>query len=669
MPTQPDPAMPSAAPDEFVRRRLELIDGTLSAGFEDDARLQNGVPQRDRASELDFIQMSGLTRGAGAPVRPAGGARPLDADSPLSFFQSGVVDVDVRARAGRGRDVERHQPEPDTALGVPAFSRSADALRALVAELENEGVAQDDTDEVPEPDALDAEDAVAATLTMPAPPDAPEAELDEAALNAAIGAWVVEASPAATPAPEELASLDAAGEDDFDSLLAAFEMPDAQPAALPLESLEDEEPADAYPGAAEALEPFEAPTPEVNLAPEEDDLQWEAEALLAAVSAQPREEEPEVLDTRSIPPQEELASPYTFLTPLPHVAEAKQRHADTPDPESPDDEVPEGEFDYGMVTGRRHYGRHFARRSRRWKRVFALVVVLLIVAVGGGLGYRTYLRPAVLGPERLWSEAQSGVEAGRFDEGSRQFEQYATRFPNDPMRAEALFNAAFYRQLPETAAVVSAKRQEESSTLFEQFLREHPGDGRVDRARVLLGISQFNLKRYDQTIQSLRESAKELNDPTAALPVLRTLASAYRMQNQYRDAESTYLQAATLPKNFAPDADYFALGEMLRAEAALEEDPEARTALLQRAAEYWTRAMDSPAIDPIERDKIQTLMDWLNKEIGAPAGTMETPVIAAPATSPTDLAAPAAAIGQDGSQWDPDPAQEAAYLEKITATP
>jgi TolA-binding protein len=658
MSTKPDPAMPSAAPDEFVRRRLEAIDGTLSAGFEDDARLQNGVPQRERASELDFIQMSGLTRGTAAPVRTPSTARPLDADSPLSFYESGVVDVDARARAGRGRDVERHQPEPDTPLGLePSISRSADALRALVAELESEGVAPDDAEDVPEPACTEA--------ILPATPDiadAPEVELDEAALNAAIGAWVVETAPAATPDTTALASLDAAEEDDFDSLLAAFEMPDAPPADMPLESLEDEEPGGADTAAPE--------TPEVALAlEEEEDLMREAEALLAAVSAQPREEELEILDTRAIPPQDDPAPPYAFLTPLPHVAEAKHRHADTPDPESPRDEVPEGEFDYGMVTGRRHYGRHFARRSRRWKRVFTTVVLLMIVAVAGGVGYRTYLRPAVLGPERLWSEAQAGIDAGRFDEGSRQFEQYAARFPNDTLRAEALFNAAFYRQLPEAAATVEPKRQEESAALFEQFLREHPGDGRVDRARVMLGIAQFNLKRYDQSIQLLRESAKELNDPTAALPVLRTLASAYRMQNLYRDAESTYLQAATLPKNFAPDADYFALGEMLRAEAALEEDLDARTALLQRTAEYWTRAMDSPAIDPIERDKIQTLMDWLNKEIGAPAGTVETPSTAAPAPAPADLAAPAAAIAQDGSQWDPDPAQEAAYLEMNTATP
>lgn len=675
MPTQPDPAMPSAAPDEFVRRRLEAIDGTLREGFDDDARLQNGVPQRNRASELDFIQMSGLTRGTGMPVRPGAISRPVDADAPLSFYESGVVDVDARARSGRGRDAARHQPEAEAPLGAPAASRSADALRALVAELQSEGVAPD------EPDAPDgpAETPTQAEAPAHAPREAePEVEaLDDDALSAVIGAWVEEAAPPVTPAAAAPARHESIEDEDFDALLAAFEMPEAQPVETPVEVLDEEsltETIDAADITADTPMEDATPTPDVladTPLEDADDILREAEALLAAVSEQPRDEEPETLEARPLPAHAAGESPYAFRTPLPFSADEHRGQTEPAEDAQGDDETPEGEFDYGMVTGRRHYGRHFAKRSRRWKRLAALLVLLVIGAIAGGIVYRNYLRPAVLGPERLWSEANAGMDAGRYEEASRQFEQYAVRFPNDGNRAEALFNAAFYRSLPEAGTSVRPARHEEAAALFEKFLREHPGDARIDRARVLLGIAHFNLNHYDEAIRLLRESARELHDPTAALPVLRTLATAYRMQNLYRDAESTYLQAATLPKNFAPDADYFALGEMLRAEAALEEDSETRTALLQRAAEYWARAMESPAIDPIERDKIQTLMDWLNKEMETPAGTEATPPATAPAApaAAAPAAAPVPAAEQDGTQWDPDPAQEAAYLEKNAGTP
>lgn len=655
--SKPDPATPGTMPDDFVRRRLEAIDGTLSAGFGEDTRLQNGVPQRDRASELDFIQMSGLTRSnAAVPASPAASNRPLDADAPLSFYESGVMDVDARARSGQGRDQARHQPEQDIPLGAPPKSSSADALRALVEEFTREGIAADEP-----------ADATADNDTPEAPPGL---ELDPETLSAVIDAWVDETpAPVASRAPEPNVPAETVDDEDFDSLLAAFELPEAEADAPAAEhpSAPDEMASDAawqaVPLAAEsvaAIQPDDA-----------EDILREAEALFAAVSAQPIEEAPETLEAHPVAAPAEPITPYSFATPPPHTFDAST-YTDSFETaaEGEEEAVPEGEFDYGMVTGRRHYGRHFARRSRRIKRLLALVFLLIIPSIVGVVAYQSMLRPAVLGPERLWREANDAVARGAFAAGSQQFAQYAERFPNDASHAEALFNAAFYRQLPEDAGTVSTKRLEEAADLFARYLREHPGDARTDRAQVLLGITQFNLKHYDEAIRLLRESAKALNDPMAALPVLRTLASAYRMQGQYRDAESTYLQAASLPKNFAPDADYFELGDMLRSEATLEEDPEQRAALRTRAMDYWQRAMDSPAIDPVEREKIQTLMEWLEKEAAAPAG-QDAAAGQAPGSPASAASDPVAAptVAADGTQWDPDPAQEAAYLENNAGTP
>lgn len=662
MPSKPDPATSGTMPDEFVRRRLEAIDGTLSAGFGEDTRLQNGVPQRDRASDLDFIQMSGLTRGNTAmPNAPVSGGRPLDADAPLSFYESGVMDVDARARSGRGRDQARHQPEQDVALGSPPKSSSADALRALVEEFTREGIAPDE----------EVEDiAEDATGIEPSDDTPPALDLDPETLSAVIDAWVEETpSPSLSPPPAAAVSHEEEKEEeDFDSLLAAFELPEAEPVSPASDNLDlpDGGASDTEP---QAGAPTEDPLSTLH-ADDADDIMREAEALFAAVSTQPFDEEIEAIDAQPVEAPAEPITPYSFATPPPHTYDANlYGKSDAAASDVDEEALPEGEFDYGMVTGRRHYGRHFARRSRRIKRMLALVVLLVLPSIAGVVAYQSMLRPAVLGPERLWREANAAVAHGAFSAGSQQFAQYAERFPNDALRAEALFNAAFYRQLPEDAGTVSSKRLEEAADLFARYLREHPGDARVDRAQVLLGITQFNLKHYDEAIRLLRESAKALNDPTAALPVLRTLASAYRMQGQYRDAESTYLQAASLPKNFAPDADYFELGDMLRGEAALEEDPEQRAALRTRAADYWQRAMDSPAIDPVEREKIQTLMEWLNKEVAGPAaeatGPQATGAPAAVTPEPSTAAAPAAA----GTEWEPDPAQEAAYLENNAGTP
>jgi len=73
----------------------EEIDGRLLEEMDADARLQSGVPEHLKTGDLDFIQMTGLTRPlAEAPQAEAGRVEDMDPQKPVSFFEKGVEDVD-----------------------------------------------------------------------------------------------------------------------------------------------------------------------------------------------------------------------------------------------------------------------------------------------------------------------------------------------------------------------------------------------------------------------------------------------------------------------------------------------------------------------------------------------------------------------------------------------
>jgi len=115
---------------DFVRRRLDQINGSLMEEIESDARLQHGVPTGQRASEIDFLQMTGLTRPQGRPVSlpqetPASAPLPsddLDPAKPVSFYEKGVADVDQSMTPGA---LESVLPPPYKAAAEAAADRSA----------------------------------------------------------------------------------------------------------------------------------------------------------------------------------------------------------------------------------------------------------------------------------------------------------------------------------------------------------------------------------------------------------------------------------------------------------------------------------------------------------------------------------------------------------------
>lgn len=628
-----------AAPD----RAEPDLDGDIFASLDDDARFGNGVPEAGKASDIDFIQMTGITRPG--PARTEAPAGELDPTAPLSFYEAGVADVDARARVNPA-DAARHSFDDDAPIDARANS-AAEAFRALARQV---GEATGPGGDLVEPEAPPAAPAPAAS------PATAEPAWDDEDLVEAITAWTRTPAETAVETPELLpealpeppADVDSPpGTDHIDSF-------DSE-----IEGIAEAPPAQGRPS------PAPAKTVDLDRAPSVAERVAEAEALLQAAESQPRATPQSTAEAPAVaasPVAPAPPAPWPLPTaPPPVIFETEEADSATVDPEDPD-----GHIDFGNITGRRHYGRHFLKRSRRARRLIFALCVAAVVAVAGLAAYRHVLRPAVLSADQLARAAQRAVAAGRHDEASRYFQQLADRFPAHPNRPEALFDAGFFLQLPDRGKVAASPAQRAAAIgLLERFTREYPSDPRAARARALMGVLHADLGKFDLAIELLREPARQVDDPIAALPVLRKLAGAYRMQNLYRDAESTYLQAAALPKNFTPDADYYALGDMLQAEAALAGSAADRAALHGRALEYWTRAAESPGIDPVEREKIENQIKWL-QTLRDDEGDANA-VVAAPADI-APQAAPPPGPPRDDALRDGDPAAEAAYIERNAAT-
>jgi tetratricopeptide (TPR) repeat protein len=171
-----------------ILHRLEDIDNSFLLAMEDDERLRSGVPEQQRATDLDFIQMTGLTRrspeediAASPKATPAG----QTVVSGLSFFEKGVADVDAEM-APRGLEQAAHlnQDIVPESLGadrpIPAVPSIA-GLREVIEELaQEERASAQEADRVPlseltmtealaeeEPEMLSAEPVMTADATVP----------------------------------------------------------------------------------------------------------------------------------------------------------------------------------------------------------------------------------------------------------------------------------------------------------------------------------------------------------------------------------------------------------------------------------------------------------------------------------------------------------------------
>ena len=150
-----------------------------------------------------------------------------------------------------------------------------------------------------------------------------------------------------------------------------------------------------------------------------------------------------------------------------------------------------------------------------------------------------------------------------------------------------------------------------------------------------MGLLYYQAEDYERAIETLRGLVRKPEDQLAALPIMRTLARAYGYTGALEEAEATYLQATSLPRNYTPDADYFELGELYRRRAELAEPGEEKVRLQSQAERYLGLASETSVIDPETRESIGELM--LSLSVPA-AETQEPP----PGTEVVEPAAPEA---------------------------
>lgn len=646
----------TAAPlnEEDLRRRLAEIDGTLLAGIETDARLQNSIPETQHNADLDFIQMSGLTRPTEAqsyeepPAAILEAARTkseLDPNRPLSFYEPGVVDVD-EAFAG-AEDERTHRSEPQT----PERPRSADALRQIIADLEKPSAnhaplpapePETEAEEIIPADAdLSAGEPVPAEIEpneIPQAEAAPEPSLEEPDAQAPIEQAVLPAISDAEPSAP-------AAEDDFDLLIQSSSIAEQLDSSI------------HYPEPEKTAPPSSAPDPGLS------QRLAEAEQLLQELEQQPRDESPK-------PPPSPSAAP-----PVPR--EIRWQRPPVVPPEDPEGKEPHDrelrfEYDYSAAPGRRSR-RQRAHIRRRFTRLVFLVLCAAVIGAAGFLVYNHVLHPAIAPPDEMLANARQLMEHKDYEAASSAYQHFTRRYSDHPALPEAEFEAALALKLaPGVSRDAVRSLREESLALFKKFVEDNPGNPKRARAECIMGILYFELGDYKNAIGLLREPARQIDDPDAVLPILRTLAWSYRMDGSYDDAESAYLQAAALPRNYSVDADYYELGDMYRKRADAAATPEERRLFEQRTAEYWSKAVRVPQIDPGTRDTIQKQLDRLQAEFGgAETGmppVLEPGLVAPDKTAGDDTAAAdSAAVVANGG--DPSPDQNVPVVSEGEAIP
>lgn len=663
-----------------VQEQLAAIEASLLGQLTDE-RYGSGVSSAQRSTDLEFIQMTGLTRSLSAePVSKgraspfAGRPRPtpgesMDLPEPVSFYEAGIEDVDHRAGPG-GLDEEFEPPSADSSapLGPGAYpgrSRSAEALRELIADLTREespppatlseaatletAEAQDSaqtTEEVwPE-----EEEVAAAPLRQPEAPLAFEEMLPTAPEASDSPAFSGDATTGSKPpALHEDASMPGGPREasSLDSLIEELSREEASESALASQisqpSVERKKP-DAAPvkeGGLAAWQPASAPTDESRrdrfaAAPERQLI--EAEELLQELEQQVRDSVSASTDWE----EESLVA-------------------------TPSEEAEEAEFP--DITGAQHHARRVYRRSRR--RLFrrgALLAILAGFAYAAYYGVANYVVPNVQSASALYAEAERFMARGAHEEAATRWQLFARRYPDHADRPEAQFQAAlaYFSMQPgsDDAARDSARR---ALALFEEFIQSNPGHRRSARAACMMGVLYYRLGQYDQVVRCLRpqcEPKRRGEDPEMVLPALRTLARAYARMGDYQTAEESYLDAASLTDNLTSEVDYYELGNLCVERAQAASDAAEKRQLQEKAASYWDRAAMAPGIDPQARERIrgqrQALLDQLE---AAPAQATAAETITAPATSPeAPEMAPVSAEGQEV-----DPTAEAAQLQSVSA--
>ncbi len=592
--------------DDAVRERMVSQDASLVAQLVDE-RYRNGVSGGPGSTDLEFIQMTGLTRFAASD-----GA--LDAQSarstpetvwvrgPWSFQLSGMDDV---VQAGGPPPLGEAVEPPSTSS--KAFSsvvppRSAEALRELIADLTPKSpAAVPETLRAMADDMLDTHDSARPDKEVWPEGEVAVPDREEAQASLLEGSDGVAGSGVETDLSEsdDTASLSALGERPaLDRLLEKLSGdqcsgPESEGEAPPLPGQESPDgmvsQETEMPPRPRAASAGEAGPNRPMLNPEGQLL--EAEELLLELEQQARE----VIGVSA--GWDEVFTPGT-----PPFSGGN--------PASPD------------TTGAQRYSRRVTRRMRllRWA-----LLLMILAALAAAVAYVCvrFAAPGLQPAAALYAEASEFLSREAYEEAAARYQLFVERFPGDPRRPEAQFQAAVacfaMRPAAEAAARDCARR---ALALFGAFAESNPGHPRTARAGCLMGILHYRLAEYADAIACLRplcESNRRGEDPEMVLPAVRTLARAYARTGDYERAVETYLAAASLSGNPTPETDLDELAGLCMDRALAEPDPAVKRQWSEKAALYWDRAASAPGIDPQSRRRMRARWNALLDKMDAGA--------------------------------------------------
>ncbi len=615
-----------------VQSKLDNIDESFLDQLEEDGRLDSGVPGGVSGSDIDFIQMTGLTKPAISESGTQASRGDLDPTKPISFFEKGVADVDSELSPAGSLEHSDSENQDIVAPADAAPQSPIADLKEIIADL----TAADDSldssaDVAPLPFAGTGAEQIEA-IDQDVYPPADEVEDIEFAEEPDASA---ESDDSFLDAPEEAEAAEAADMvssiSEEPELVEAIQYGDPEIAEIlepEVESVEIET-SDEASDAADELQ--QAPLVEPLLASDEAELPVaeqpvseevfglslgdelaDALSLENDAAALGEERTPEDLPASKLPNLEEASQLLEELEKQPKELAAEfpvTEAADAKGEPIPKSAKPKEQSSKVLGMSRPSKRRSMNRRRRRrlkTARLLAIIVVLLASVVGGYFGYK-WLEPRYIEPpQKTFNQASVLLKAGKYRDAHRAYELYLERLDtsgspvSDSLISDGQFGSAFAMHMAATKSD-SVPDYEESLALFKTFLSDNPADSKVARATALVGIINFNLGRYEDALEILGDPDIRGADMVSVLPVLRTMAKAYERLERYDEAQAEYIKAATLLDNYSSDEDYEALGDMYVRRAQGAFSVEERVRLEKLAIGHYSDASSVQGLSPTRK--------------------------------------------------------------------
>lgn len=526
------------------------IERALAENADDDVRFGSGVPEHLRRSDLDFIQMSGLTApDTSGDTTEESNQDDLNPELPVSFYEEGVDDVDSSSEP-LGTEVQAGEnDEIVSASTASPVTSSIASLKEIVADLTRSGTeASEEKDDGP-PEAL--EDVGPAEALS---------ESEEPSLN-------IQDPDLEPPQNEEtpVANDESAGAESEVALEAVDEAEPALPESPPEPADPPDEPEfaqDPPDDVAERQTESGEPTAHAIV-----DLDEPAETTGYTASLRDSGAEHDVTGADPQPPGPNIEVAESLLSKLEQELDDSAVSEDDdnfempvlPEAKVPHDAPAESDQTVYNRPDTPHSGHRRRRRRSFAKRIFRFMAYTVLLALLAGVGifaYQFYWQQTA-SPYDVYRLNQRHFERGQYAQAAENFTRFAERYPNSPFAADALFTTAQSYE-----ALGTPEAQEQAVTVYARFVEEYPEHPKVQRATTMLGLGYVKTANYDRAIQILGKPNLRKVDPEGYLAALRGLAEAHAALGQMEEARSAYLRAASLEGNYSADEDYLALAEL-----------------------------------------------------------------------------------------------------------